>query len=114
MVRIIHKDCAEIEREDRMHRLEKIARGIFPFSIIQTLGSDYLSVRNPIYALSNKRVISVHLGIEGDRIDIRHPASLNKGLKLAQAFENAEEGEFTVKRDYTIKDDCLPTGGYET
>lgn len=95
MVRVIGRSAEEREGIKRGSRLAVIAREVFPECSITGEGgsSVYISVFSP-----GKKGIHVYYLENCIRIDDK--SIFDDALKLAEAYEDSGEPEFTVKKDY--------------
>lgn len=95
MVKVIGKSPEEIDKEEKIKKLEQIARETIP-------EARFSAARGAIIG-SIETSDSSHLFFvypDQNQISVQNPGAFDSAMRLAQEYESRGEPEFTVKKNY--------------
>ena len=95
MVKILNLNDGEIKARERLSKLVQIASEVFPQAKVSALDNQY----NYLSVNLQEGTITVHL-LSGREIYAYNQSLFDSAVKLAEAYEQNGEEEFTVKKQY--------------
>tara|TARA_Y100000310_G_scaffold330362_1_gene401862 strand:+ start:3166 stop:3483 length:318 start_codon:yes stop_codon:yes gene_type:complete len=95
MVKVIELSQEEINDRERKSKLVQISKDKVGRFRVSNNGV-CISINSFIFSPFN----SIYIHPNSNNINVSNPKYLDTAIELAKAYEEAEEGEFTVKKEY--------------